>query len=231
MKFVVCFAILLISATCNGQSEKSPLCKLRNEYVNIEEKCDAYIECRDYRAIETSCPDGLNYNPAAVWPAYPCSYPQDVPCAGRRPNQPAKPNANCPRQYGYFKSPLANENDCGHYRLCHGGEAFEMYCPAGLAFNPENARCDWPELVSSCNAENYIGFKCPPPTYDVSGNAIVTNHKYEGSCYVFYSCIKGHARVLSCDEGFAFDVTSGRCEIEDRVNCDAQVSKKSVALL
>lgn len=131
------------------------------------------------------CPDGLNYNPEAKWPNYPCSYPQDVPCEGRKSRrefkctlllsvlhyskgisfffmydylfslpEPAKPTTNCPRQNGYFKSPLAKENDCGHYRLCSGGESFEMYCPTGLAFNPDTGRCDWLELVPSCNAES-----------------------------------------------------------------------------
>lgn len=39
---------------------------------------------QDYQTIEMDCPDGLNYNPEAKWPNYPCSYPQDVPCEGRK---------------------------------------------------------------------------------------------------------------------------------------------------
>ncbi|XP_045452752.1 protein obstructor-E-like [Melitaea cinxia] len=209
-------------------NERNPVCKLRNAYLVVEGKCDSYIECRDYQPNEMDCPDGLNYNPEAKWPNYACSYPQDVPCEGRKSRQPAKPTANCPRQNGYFKSPLAKENDCGHYRLCSGGEPFEMFCPNGLAFNPDTGRCDWLELVPSCNAEKYVSFKCPPSAVDKSGNAMVTNHKYEGSCNVFYSCMNGHARVLSCDDGFAFDAVKGHCDIEERVNCDARFARSQV---
>lgn len=36
-----------------------------------------------YVAAKKACPDGLHYNPAAVWPQYPCGFPMDVPCVGR----------------------------------------------------------------------------------------------------------------------------------------------------
>ncbi|XP_064077048.1 protein obstructor-E-like [Vanessa tameamea] len=174
------------------------------------------------------CPDGLHFNPNAQFPAYACGYPQDVPCLGRGVSQPANPTAECAHQYGYFTSPAADPNDCGHYRICNAGRAIEMFCPTGLAFNPVTAQCDWPELVPTCNVETYLGQQCPPAALDQSGNPIVTNFKYEGDCYAFYSCMNGHARILSCDRGLAFDPVTSRCEDADRVQCDAKSVDKYI---
>lgn len=172
------------------------------------------------------CPDGLHYNPEALWPAYPCSYPTEVTCVGRgaarksfnsldtKPKlgitcnsyltfssrvkefgsyifiatpilcdydcpscnpvqvfkamplilklssnhsfsmfpEPPIPTQDCPHQYGFYPSPAATEHECGMYRMCVAGQAIEMMCPPKLAFNAETARCDWPDLVPSCDA-------------------------------------------------------------------------------
>ncbi|CAK1548351.1 unnamed protein product [Leptosia nina] len=195
-------------------------CPRRNAYIKMDGDCDTYVECKDFVPVQMSCPDGLHYDPDVEWPNYPCGYPMDVQCKGRSVPQPAKPTADCPHQYGYFPSPLAGPNDCGQYRFCLDGKPIEMECPTGLAFNPDSGRCDWPGHVKSCNVEAFLGFTCPPATYDESGDAIVTNHRYKGNCYAFYSCkAGGHPRLLSCDAGLAFDEASGRCEDSDRVKC------------
>lgn len=67
--------------------------------------------------------------------------------------EPAHPTAQCPHQFGFFPSPKADANHCGSYIMCVLGQAIEMQCPPGLAFNLDNGRCDWPDLVPSCNAE------------------------------------------------------------------------------
>ncbi|XP_050352182.1 protein obstructor-E-like [Nymphalis io] len=136
--------------------------------------------------------------------------------------EPANPTADCAHQYGYFPSPVADPNDCGHYRICNAGRAIEMHCPTGLAFNPVTAQCDWPELVPTCDVETFVGYQCPPAAIDRNGNPVVTNHKYEGDCSAFYSCINGHARILSCDTGLAFNPVTSRCEDADRVQCEAK---------
>lgn len=68
-------------------------------------------------------------------------------------SEKALPTAECPHQYGFFPSPRATPEDCGLYLMCVEGKAIEMSCPPGLAFNPSNARCDWPDAVPSCNAD------------------------------------------------------------------------------
>ncbi|VVC89562.1 unnamed protein product [Leptidea sinapis] len=170
-------------------------------------------------SVHKTCPDGLHYDPSVKWPGYPCGYPADVPCKGRGAAQAAEPTKDCPHQFGFFASTAASPNDCGRYRMCVAGHAVEMSCPTGLAFNPILSRCDWPFNVPSCNVDAFLAYKCPAASIDASGNAIVTNHKYEGNCYAFYSCEAGESRLLSCDAGLAFDPTNGYCVDEDRVDC------------
>ncbi|XP_063831857.1 protein obstructor-E-like [Ostrinia nubilalis] len=214
---------LAIVAMCNGQIavERDPVCGTRNGFYGIEGNCDAYVECRDYRSREMQCPDGLHFDPAVAWPNYPCGYPMEVDCAGRGIAQPAQPSAECPHLYGFFPSPKATADECGYYRMCVDGVAVEMACPPGLAFNPSNARCDWPDTVSTCNAAAFLGFTCPPPPVNEIGELIEgpVNYKYEGNCFAFFSCEEGRARLLSCDAGYGFDPISGRCVDGDIIKC------------
>ncbi|KAL0850338.1 hypothetical protein ABMA28_012168 [Loxostege sticticalis] len=218
----VCVAAAFV-ALCNGQAseDRDMICKSRNAFYSVDGNCDAYIECRDYRSKEMQCPDGLHFDPKASWPNYPCSYPMDVSCAGRGTPQKALPTAECPHQYGFFPSPRATPEDCGLYLMCVEGKAIEMSCPPGLAFNPSNARCDWPDAVPSCNADAFLGFKCPAPAILENGEVDETaiNYEYVGNCYAFLSCEKGHARLLMCDAGYAFNKVTGRCEDADLVKC------------
>ncbi|XP_049888047.1 protein obstructor-E-like [Pectinophora gossypiella] len=219
---------VILGAACAAQAAsvelqpRNPLCTERNGYFSVEGKCDSYIECRDFSANEMLCPDGLHYNPRAAWPDYPCGYPSDVSCEGRGVPQPALPTAECPHEYGFFPSQLAQPEagHCGQYRMCVAGVAIEMMCPPGLAFNPDNARCDWPDLVPSCKVEAYLGFQCPPAPLGENGEPLeVVNYKFEDNCYAFYSCEHGKPRLLSCDEGLAFDAASGHCVDADKVAC------------
>ncbi|XP_075979070.1 protein obstructor-E-like [Anticarsia gemmatalis] len=230
MAFFFFVALALVAAGHAAEVQQQPLtrssvCKSRNGYYKVDASCDSYVECNDYMAVDQICPDGLHYNPEAKWPNYPCGYPMDVPCQGRGAAQPAQPTVECPHQYGYFASPVASPDNCGQYRMCVAGRAIEMVCPTGLAFNPSSGRCDWPDLVPSCKVEDFLGFSCPAAPLDARGNPmdIVLNYKYEGNCYYFFSCEQGRARLLSCDNGMAFDQVSGRCVDADLVDCGAGV--------
>ncbi|XP_050665185.1 protein obstructor-E-like [Leptidea sinapis] len=199
--------------------QPSSVCTRKNTFLVVDGSCDSYVECIEFVPVHKTCPDGLHYDPSVKWPGYPCGYPADVPCKGRGAAQAAEPTKDCPHQFGFFASTAASPNDCGRYRMCVAGHAVEMSCPTGLAFNPILSRCDWPFNVPSCNVDAFLAYKCPAASIDASGNAIVTNHKYEGNCYAFYSCEAGESRLLSCDAGLAFDPTTGYCVDEDRVDC------------
>lgn len=61
----------------------SPSCPEKNGRFPVQNQCDAYIECIDGIAEEKLCPEGLFFNPEARF-NYPCGYPIDVDCAGRK---------------------------------------------------------------------------------------------------------------------------------------------------
>ncbi|XP_041974047.1 protein obstructor-E-like [Aricia agestis] len=204
----------------------TPSCEnIRNAYID-QGLCDSYTECRNFKPIKRVCPDGLNYNPAAKWPAYPCSYPNEAPCLGRQQILVPKPTAECQRQYGIFPSPKAAANECGRYVICSAGYAYDMTCPLGLAFNPATSSCDWPYNVLSCNVNEFYGLQCPPAEIDESGNPIVVNLKYGNDCQYFFSCESGKGKLLKCDPGYAFNTASGRCENADYVECTPQGDAK-----
>ncbi|CAG4924638.1 unnamed protein product [Colias eurytheme] len=202
------------------QNAQSNACARRNSYLPVDGQCDAYVECTDYVPSQKLCPDGLHYDPTVAWPNYPCGYPSAVTCKSTYAIQPAQATKDCPHQFGYFPSPIAAPNDCGQYRMCISGKPYEMTCSTGLAFDFSNNRCNWPDLVASCNAEKYLGYQCPAASFDESGNPIKTNHKFANNCYAFYSCLSGKPRLLSCDSGFAFDPASGECIDADKVACN-----------
>ncbi|XP_068628993.1 protein obstructor-E-like [Battus philenor] len=220
----VIFFAALFAVSCAGEIQLNgavgdEVCREYNTYYKIQGSCDSYIECNAYKATYKSCPDGLYFVRDVEWPAYPCAYPSDAQCEGNDAPQRAISSQECKHQYGFFASPLASRSDCGKYRMCVEGKAFEMECAMGLAFNPESGRCDWPDLVPSCNAEEFLGFKCPPATYDEFGKAYVVNFSIKGSCSYFFSCMENVARLLVCDRGFAFDPEVNRCVDATRVNC------------
>ncbi|CAB3237025.1 unnamed protein product [Arctia plantaginis] len=219
MYFSFCIALALVATCYAGPATNSlsNVCKSKNGYYSVEGSCDSYIRCNDYVPVHQTCPDGLHYNPDAKYPNYPCGYPSDVLCLGRGSVQPAQPTEECPHQYGYFSSPYAAPDNCGHYRVCIEGRAIDMHCPTGLAFNADSGRCDWPHLVPSCKSGDYLGFSCPAGVNDDDGK--IRNYKYPGNCYYFFSCLHGHVRLLSCNEGAAFDPVSGLCVDEVLVNC------------
>ncbi|OWR48591.1 Chondroitin proteoglycan-2 [Danaus plexippus plexippus] len=204
----LCLAAILI-VVAFAESDSNICSNVIDSYIGDPQSCDTYIRCQAHHPIHASCPDGLNFNPKVKYPNFPCSYPEDVPCNGRAYSNPPKPTAECPRQNGYFPAPAASKQDCGRYRVCKAGKAIFMSCPTGLAFNPATAKCDWPDQVPSCIANDFFGFSCPPGTVDISGNPIITNHKHQDDCYNFFSCENGQARLLSCDIGYAFDERSG----------------------
>lgn len=68
----------------------------------------------------------------------------------------AQPTRECPRKFGLFK--LGDATDCGHFMSCVYGRAYMFTCPEGLAFNELTLKCDWPDLVPSCNPESKTAF-------------------------------------------------------------------------
>ncbi|XP_045486398.1 proline-rich extensin-like protein EPR1 [Pieris rapae] len=185
-------------------------CHEPNGYFAVPTECDAFIECKSNRARQINCPDGLHFNPKAVWPEYPCAYPSEVQCAAHYAKQAPRPTAECPRQYGYFASP---SGDCGQYIMCLEGKATKMTCPPGLAFNLKTTACDWPANVPSCNPVVFRGFTCPVTDIGENGKPsdLIYKYRYGKSCKKYIACQRGSPRLLSCDEGLSYDEASQNC--------------------
>lgn len=193
-------------------------CPEKNGRFAVANQCDAYTECIDGVPEQKLCPEGLVFNPDARF-NYPCGYPIDVDCEGRPGRQPTQATAECPHQYGYFK--VGDHQHCGQFMNCVDGRAYVFDCPEGLAFNEATYRCDWPDLVPDCDAEAYLGFRCPEtPEPSALGNPIQL-YRSNSDCQRYYICANGRPRLHNCGEGNAFNVQTNACEAAENVTgCD-----------
>ncbi|XP_039765832.1 uncharacterized protein LOC120637859 [Pararge aegeria] len=197
-------------------------CKEKNERYSVPGSCDRYIECLNGTAEEKLCPDGLRYNPNVLFNVYPCQYPTDVPCLGRSALQPAQPTADCPHQFGYFKT--GDARNCSGFRNCVNGVGYEFTCPEGLAFSSDNYRCEWPDQVSDCDAEAFLGFRCPevPISKELGPPAGFRFYRSPSDCQVYFICIDGKPRRLACGGYSAFDDLSETCVNAEEVTACPQ---------
>ncbi|KAF7387952.1 hypothetical protein HZH68_011880 [Vespula germanica] len=189
-------------------------CPEKNGRFAIQSQCDAYIECIDGVPEEKLCPEGLVFNPDARF-NYPCGYPIDVDCEGRPNRQPAQPTEDCPHQYGYFK--VGDHQNCGQFMNCADGRGYIFDCPEGLAFNPESYRCDWPDQVPDCDAEAFLGFRCPEVKESPFLGGEIRFYRSTHDCQHYYICVNGHPRLLNCGEGNAFNELIDACDAAENV--------------
>ncbi|XP_049888048.1 uncharacterized protein C6orf132-like [Pectinophora gossypiella] len=192
---------------------------IQDGYYSISNECDTYIRCKKRAALKFMCPDGLHFNPNAIWEEYPCAYPSEVRCESRAKMQAAQPSGQCPHHYGYF--PM-NDGDCSQYLSCQEGLATVMNCPPGLVFNAEKSSCDWLANVPSCKPAIFQGFTCPSTPVDEYGEPYdwIYKYRYGQSCQEYVACQGGYPRLLRCDLGMSFDEESETCVDSDYVaNC------------
>lgn len=186
-----------------------------------DEQCDAYIECTDGVAVEKLCPDGLLFTQRNETDGD-CTWSPLTICKNRTRLQDPNPTNECPRQFGFYR--IGDEDHCGQYHNCAHGVATLTKCLNGLAFNKETYRCDWPDLVSDCNVEAFLGFTCPPPinTNDTSErNQEAEVDTEDGKlryfrnpkvCRTYFACVNGRPRLYSCGKYLAFNEETGLCD-------------------
>ncbi|XP_013167121.1 PREDICTED: uncharacterized protein LOC106117381 isoform X1 [Papilio xuthus] len=199
-------------------------CVEKNERYPVPGSCDRYIECLNGTAEEKLCPDGLRYNPNVRFNVYPCQYPTDVPCLARSSLQPAQPTADCPHQFGYIK--IGDAKNCSGFRNCVNGVGYDFTCPEGLAFSSDTYRCEWPDQVTDCDAEAFLGFKCPevPISKELGPPAGYRFYRSAADCQKYFLCIEGKPRGLSCGGYSAFDEVTGSCVAADDIEaCPAEL--------
>ncbi|GBP77929.1 Protein obstructor-E [Eumeta japonica] len=193
-------------------------CREANERYPVSGSCDRYVECINGTAEEKLCPDGLRFNPNVNFNVYPCQYPNEVACLERSALQPAQPTDECPHQFAYLK--LGDAKNCSGFRSCVNGVAYDFVCPEGLAFSSESYRCEWPDQVQDCDAEAFLGFRCPavPTTKELGEPAGYRFYRSDTNCQKFFLCIDGRPRALSCGGDNAFDELTSTCVLADEIS-------------
>lgn len=113
---------------------------------------------------------------------------------------------------------------------CADGRGYTFDCPDGLAFNQGTYRCDWPDQVSDCDAEKFLGFSCPPePKITGLGQGEIRFYRSPSSCQKYFVCLEGRPRMYNCGEGNAFnDLINGCDGAENVTNCDSFDTKQEV---
>lgn len=104
---------------------------------------------------------------------------------------------------------------------CANGRSFTFDCPEGLAFNQETYRCDWADQVSDCDAEAYLGFRCPPvPKVAGLGPGETRFYTAPQDCQRYFQCLEGRPRLFNCGPGNGFnDLTNGCDAAENVTSC------------
>ncbi|XP_055856406.1 protein obstructor-E-like isoform X1 [Episyrphus balteatus] len=217
LNFGLCLALCgaLAQALSSGCSSTN-----KTERFAVPGQCDAYIECVHGQQVEMLCPDGLLFNEKSS--GYPCGYPIDVQCEQRTKTQNAQPTDDCPHQFGYYR--IGDKSNCGTFKNCASGVAHVLECPEGLAWNAETYQCDWPDLVADCDAEAYLGFKCP----QIAKSNLLGDEEYRfyispSDCSKYFICINGQPRINSCGEGYGFNPEINACDGLENITCSGSV--------
>ncbi|KOB66751.1 Obstructor-E [Operophtera brumata] len=213
-----------------AQRTSAGACRELNERYPVSGSCDRYIECINGTSEEKTCPDGLRFNPNVNFNVYPCQYPNEVSCLERSALQPAQPTEQCPHQFGYYK--IGDARNCSGFRTCVNGVGFDFVCPEGLAWSSESYRCEWPDEVADCDAEAFLGFRCPevPQTKELGPPAGFRYYRSDANCQKYFLCIEGRPRILSCGSDAAFDDLTTSCVSADQVSaCPAELRATAAA--
>ncbi|XP_058819201.1 protein obstructor-E [Topomyia yanbarensis] len=207
-------SIVIVALLCIYVHSQS--CPESNGRFVVSDQCDAYIECIDGVPQRKLCPDGLLFNAKASPFSYPCQYPIDVDCSGRTRTQPALATEQCPHQFGYFK--VGDRSHCGQFMNCDNGVGYVLDCPYGLAFNSATYQCDWPDLVEDCDADAFLGFKCPPQADGLI--APIRFYRAPDNCQKYFICVDDRPRVNLCAPDYAFNELTNACDgIENVTGC------------
>nr|XP_021198377.2 protein obstructor-E [Helicoverpa armigera] len=199
-------------------------CRELNERYPVPGSCDKYVECINGTAEEKLCPDGLRFNPNVNFNGYPCQYPNEVACLERSALQPAQPTEQCEHQFGYYK--LGDSRNCSYFRNCVNGVGYDLKCPEGLAWSSASYRCEWPDEVEDCDAEAFLGFRCPavPESKELGPPAGFRFYRADNDCQKYFLCIGTKPRVLFCGKNTAYDELTGTCvSAEEVASCPSEL--------
>lgn len=126
-----------------------------------------------------------------------------------------QPTPECPHQFGYFR--MGDRSNCGKFMNCANGRSFQFDCPEGLAFNSLTYRCDWADKVDDCDAEDYLGFRCPALRFPGFAFAEQRFFSSPTDCQRYFVCLEGRPRLYNCGAGHGFNIVTSGCEAAENV--------------
>lgn len=126
-----------------------------------------------------------------------------------------QPSEDCPHQFGYYRA--GGPAECGEFFNCAEGRAYKLKCPLGLAFNKETYQCDWPDLVPDCDAESFLGFRCPTEPQSDGFGAAGTKFFKSSDCQRYFLCVNDKPRLYVCGTGAAFSEPDNTCIAAENV--------------
>lgn len=100
---------------------------------------------------------------------------------------------------------------------CVNGKSFVFDCPEGLAFNSETYRCDWPDETPDCDAEAFLGFKCPPNPNAAFQPQEHRDYVHPTDCQRYFICVNESPRLFNCGEGNAYNIDIHACDGRENV--------------
>lgn len=102
---------------------------------------------------------------------------------------------------------------------CVHGKGFMFDCPEGLAWSSLTYRCEWPDESPDCDAEQYLGFKCPPNQNQEFQPQAPREFPHPSDCQKYFFCGETNKpRLLSCGEGMAYNVDIHACDARENVS-------------
>ncbi|XP_065088084.1 probable chitinase 10 [Ochlerotatus camptorhynchus] len=127
---------------------------------------------------------------------------------------------------------LSHPTSCSKFLTCVGSHPVEQDCPAGLHWNVEQSRCDYPESPQCSrgsdpdqpfNAAAVASSVCLPQSYQCPLNSKPTEHVIflkHRDCRKFYACVSTHPVELSCPPKLYWNSRSCVCDYEMEAECD-----------
>nr|XP_029712856.1 chondroitin proteoglycan 1-like [Aedes albopictus] len=184
-----------------------PLCAGQDSEVADPENCSRFISCIDKCSGAVQfCPEGLHFN--HHWSV--CDLPQRAECLLEV----------C---LGEPTELIPSVNSCRSYYECSASNANLRSCETGYVFDSTVLGCVLEDAHNACQIEDIPG--APQEVYNLCTTLVEDQLlPHPSRCDVYYRCVRGMLSPRMCLEGLLFDTQRGMCNLEDRVECNPEIS-------
>jgi len=179
-----------------------------------ETYCDQFYKCTNGTLSHETCENGLVFDGYGDVYNH-CNYNWGVDCVKRVYDDTPISSPGCLYQYGIY--PVGEGCQTTFFK-CAAGTAYETACQQGLAYSPEQHRCDYADQLEYCakDAEGVVGFKCPS-AHELPPNAVARRFlpyprfpvPADPTSYIV--CVNQAPRIHSCGYNSIFDEQTLSC--------------------